>query len=345
MAFENCGEIVPGSERAYRLMLNHWPDLEQTRPQLMAGDGSDRRYFRLQSSERRVVLMELGELDQQKMRDNNLDWEAIALRLAAAGVRVPHIHARMAECGVLVIEDCGDNLFQQQVMSKLQSHDRRGVVASYRAAFAVITSFLKLQADVRDQWPQRKFDEKKLRYEMDFLHRHLLEKIPLSQGEQARFMDEVTSLVGFLIPFQRYPVHRDFHSKNLMLKGEELVVIDFQDLMMGSASYDLVSLCLDSYVPLPLALRKTLIENGLRYIERHTRISAKELRSSWRAVALQRQLKAMGSFAYLELEKKRGPYLAHLPSALETMGLIQDPRWPFLSKVLPRIIATWARSS
>ena len=119
-----------------------------------------------------------------------------------------------------------------------------------------------------------------------------------------------------------------------MLKDGSLYVIDFQDARLGPCSYDLVSLCFDSYVPLSLESRLGLVADALTMVGKtlHPRV-AKQLRESWRPMLLQRQLKALGSFAYLT-RLGRQNYLKYIPEATAILSELDlfDSRWPFLSK-------------
>jgi aminoglycoside/choline kinase family phosphotransferase len=132
-------------------------------------------------------------------------------------------------------------------------------------------------------------------------------------------------------------VHRDFHSLNVMVKNGTLAVIDFQDARIGPSAYDLVSLCFDSYVPFNNEQRMELMQNGIKHIGKKLGAEMqKEVEAHWKPMLLQRQLKAIGSFGYLTMVKKRGDYLKYVRPALATLAndLVFDQRWAFLSKDL-----------
>ena len=140
-----------------------------------------------------------------------------------------------------------------------------------------------------------------------------------------------------------YFVHRDFHSRNIMLKDEDLAVIDFQDARLGSPSYDLVSLFYDSYIPFTVEAREQLLSAAIQQLS--TTVDTKtmgRINNNWKLVLLQRQLKVLGSFAFLSLVKNKPIYQQYMPVTLDTIlySNLFDERWPFLSKTLPIKIAS-----
>ncbi|MCX6117929.1 MAG: phosphotransferase, partial [Proteobacteria bacterium] len=166
-------------------------------------------------------------------------------------------------------------------------------------------------------------------------------KRPLKGEEKIKFSNDVRSLSKFLSSGSRYFVHRDFHSRNVMVADSKIAVIDFQDARLGPVSYDLVSLCFDSYVPFSKDQRRSLIDRGIEAFEGKFGVQiADECKSQWRPMLLQRQLKAIGSFGYLTVDKHKGDYLKNVAPALETLdpNLVFDSRWPFLSGKLLEIL-------
>ena len=184
------------------------------------------------------------------------------------------------------------------------------------------------------KWQTRYFDEAKLRFELDFLFEHLLKPLNLlSPKESSTFHQECDHLAEQVAGFSQVFTHRDYHSRNIMVIKDHIGIIDFQDARIGPRSYDLVSLCFDSYVPLTMATRLELLEQGL---ERHKSITEED----WQSTLFQRQLKAMGSFGYLSLTMKKPKFSSYLkPAATILLELDQHfSNWPFISQtLLPRI--------
>lgn len=320
----------------------------------LSGDGSDRSYYRLQGPKLRVepasaqpqswVLMHLqSQQDQQALAAARYDWLNVLRSLQAAAIPCPQLVASLPQWGCLVISDCGDWRLETAVLQLERENQQAAILALYQQAFSLLASFLRLRPSCEAVWTQRAFDREKFTWELGFFQKKYLEKaagLQFTAAQAERFQEDVDSLSSFLALRPAAFVHRDFHSRNLMLQRQAnrppeqgtLVVIDFQDARLGPYAYDLVSLCFDAYVPFSYAQRCQLVAAGIAQLGQSLGAEVeKELRESWKAMLLQRQLKAIGSFAYLSLEKNKGDYLAYVAPALDSLQEVYDPRWPFLS--------------
>lgn len=314
----------------------------------LAGDGSDRSYYRLQSSSnnKSYVLMQLSGTDALALKNDHYDWIAIGSFLKSQGVLVPGLIAVLKDFGALVIEDYGDETFEQKALKALDVNDSLALEKIYEQAIGIILQFLNIRSDSSAAyppapWQTRAFDEEKLYNELIFFQNHYIKPLAptiMSDAKTMMTLDrEFRTLATFLGPLSKYFVHRDYHSRNLMYKDQSLAVIDFQDARLGAAAYDLVSLIFDSYIPLSDTLRIKLLSQVIRRSSAQLLPKVQdEIEGSWAAVLLQRQLKAMGSFGYLTLVKNRGNYLRYIKPALETLKSehIFNKKWPFISRYL-----------
>ncbi len=308
----------------------------------IAGDGSDRKFYRALLAEgggaqRSLVIMQ-GAGTLAEAASSNQRWVEVGEHLRQLGLRVPGIVEVLPQLGVVVMEDFGDRTFAEGVLSALREADREQLEGLYHQAFCQIGILLSAP---QDHWPWLKavaFDRAKFSFELSFFAQHFchtLARLKLSRAETSWFERDCTALASFLS--EQLPlagVHRDFHSRNLMLCADgALGLIDFQDMRRGPLPYDVVSLCFDSYVPLSLAQRRRLLTQGIVTITKlRPEISVEAFADEiCRAVLLQRQLKAMGSFAYLATRKGKADFLRYLKPAGETLVELYDPRWPFLS--------------
>ena len=129
--------------------------------------------------------------------------------------------------------------------------------------------------------------------------------------------------------------HRDYHSRNLMLHGDSLYIIDFQDARMGPDTYDLASLLRDAYVDLNPQQVDGLIAFFLAHKsgERHP---ADEFRRRFDLMALQRNLKALGTFGYMTTARNNTVYIQYIPRTLAYVkaNLAKYPRFARLQGLL-----------
>jgi aminoglycoside/choline kinase family phosphotransferase len=308
----------------------------------LAGDGSDRCYYRIYSPAlaRSLVLMQLSGSDAQALKDDGYDWVKIARLLDAKGIYVPRVVAAMPDHAALVIQDYGDVMLEGHIFGLAGRDDWASVRQVYRQCSDICASFLEIPTDPQASWCRRSFDAERFVWELNFfLQKYAgpVAGIQLTASEQATFAEEAQALAEELASGSHYFVHRDFHSRNIMIQDGRLAIIDFQDARLGPVSYDLVSLVFDSYVPFTGKTRNQILDDALDlYAQRLGASVRREVEEQWRPMLLQRQLKAIGSFGFLTLDKQRGDYLKYVSPALRTLeeqGVV-DARWPFLSSEL-----------
>lgn len=280
-----------------------------------SADASFRRYFRvtLARGETRIVM------DAPPDREDCRPFIEIGQRLAAAGLHVPHVYAADLDQGFLLLEDLGSLSYLAALESDPDSADRL-----YGDA---ISALVRMQAEV-DPGGLPAYDEAMLMREMRLFPDWLLERhlgIELSPAEQAMFATSCERLVESALAEPVVCVHRDYHSRNLMvLTRDNPGVIDFQDAVAGPASYDLVSLLRDCYISWPAARVEVWVA---RYLEQAraagllASVDPGRLNTAFDLMGVQRHLKAAGIFARLHHRDDKPGYLGDIP---RTLGYIVD---------------------
>ena len=303
----------------------------------LTGDGSDRSYYRVHADPQRTyVLMSLSAADTVKLAAGCYEWTDVAAVFDAAGIAYPRVVATLPKG--LLIEDCGDQTLAKALDGNAQAQ-------LFAGCFDIAANFLTITKDSGSVWTQRCFTQEAYLQEFNFFRSMFLDRalqLSLSAADSAALQRDFVAVSSFLAQYSDFFVHKDFHSRNLMVVNDRISVIDFQDACIGSPLYDLISLCFDSYMPLSLATRLELFAAGRRRIERQ--LPAAMIASNdehWAALLLQRQLKAIGSFAKLTLVTRKGNYLRYVQPALASLprDLLASSRWPFLSDTLLTIIA------
>ena len=298
----------------------------------LTGDASDRKYFRLlfQDGESIVLALYAGAIDF-----DSLPFANVAELLHAIPLPVPAIRGHSNAHGIVALQDLGDVTLQAHLGAAAATEH----AALYREAVALIELLQRRGAELRSPryLPyQVAFDVEKLTWELDFFVRHFLEAyrgVSLPAAERLALADEWARIAGELAAEPRVLCHRDYHSRNLMLHAGRLHIIDFQDARMGPNTYDLVSLLRDSYVDLTdieldeliayfLALKK-LGDSG-------------DFRRRFDLMALQRNLKALGTFGYQTTARKNPVYIQYIPRTLRyaKMNLERHARFDRLRALL-----------
>jgi hypothetical protein len=180
------------------------------------------------------------------------------------------------------------------------------------------------------------FDVEKLTWELDYFVRNFIEGyrgVVATAAAKAALAEAWTPIVEELASEPRVLCHRDYHSRNLMLNQDSLYIIDFQDARMGPDTYDLVSLLRDSYVDIKDAAIDELIAYFLALKGNQ---DAQEFRRRFDLMALQRNLKALGTFGYQTATRRNPVYIQYIPRTLRyaRMNLEKYPRFACLRELL-----------
>jgi aminoglycoside/choline kinase family phosphotransferase len=293
----------------------------------LTGDASDRRYFRLLSpGGSRVVALHAGPIDFR-----SLPFANVAELMQAMDMPVPGILDHSDDEGVLLLEDLGDVTLQAHLATAVPAER----IALYREAVSLIERLQRRgQEFAGDRYLPYAlaFDVEKLRWELDFFVTHFLEghrQIALSSEEREALAAEWTAIASELSAEPRVLCHRDYHSRNLMLHRGRLHIIDFQDARLGPDTYDLVSLLRDSYVDIAEQAVADLIAHFLALKRRGGNATggggedaaggagdAAEFRRRFDLMAVQRNLKALGTFGCQASARGNPSYIQYMPRTL-----------------------------
>lgn len=299
----------------------------------LAGDASNRRYFRIELNDTvssSVILMQLAEPEAFKQSEEavsgavhaiaELPFINIQTHLGKAGVPVPALYYYDQAAGLLYLEDFGD-LTLSEACAQAHTEDR---ATHYMQAIDVLVRMqakATSPADPRCLAFHRSFDVPLLMWEFDhFLEYGIAARkgSPIDSGDEATMRDEFRKISEILAGQPRVFVHRDYHSRNLMVAGQRLGVIDFQDALMGPATYDLASLLRDAYIALDESLIDRLIEYYLDQLQDGRRLwtTRDAFRRLFDFTSVQRNLKAAGRFVYIDRVKGNPKFLADIPRTL-----------------------------
>src|SRR3954471_10336283 len=299
----------------------------------LTGDASDRRYFRvfLHDEPAQVIAVHPAAIEFDA-----LPFVNVARLMAAMPVPVPRILGHSDGLGVIALEDLGDVTLQAHLgAASPGEHD-----ALYREAVTLIQTLQRRGADLasNDYLPYRiAFDVEKLTWELQFFLKHFLEGyrgVALADRERAALSEEFAVIAEELAAEPRVLCHRDYHSRNLMLHEARLYIIDFQDARMGPDTYDLVSLLRDSYVDLP----DSTVDELIAYFLALKGVTGEDpdFRRRFDVMALQRNLKALGTFGYQTTAKRNPVYIQYIPRTLRYVrdNIDEQPRFERLRELL-----------
>lgn len=301
----------------------------------LTGDASDRRYFRvLLRGEAPIVLA----LHQGPIAFDTMPFVSVAKLLVQVPLPVPAILHHSDALGVLGLEDLGDVTLQAHLGAATPAEH----AALYRQAVTLIARMQQRGEQLRsDAYPPYgiAFDTEKLTWEVEFFVKHYLlayRGAALSDSHRDALREEWRAIVAELAAEPRVLCHRDYHSRNLMLHRGALYMIDFQDARMGPDTYDLASLLRDSYVDLGASQVDELIAFFLALKGAAGPQDEAEFRRRFDLMALQRNLKALGTFGYMTTARSNTVYIQYIPRTISYVkaSLAKYPRLARLRDLL-----------
>jgi aminoglycoside/choline kinase family phosphotransferase len=272
---------------------------------MVSGDASFRRYFRFIDQGKSYIAV-----DAPPEFEDSRAFASVAASYLKQGVPVPLIYAIDHRLGFYCLQDFGDRLFAS-ALDPLHSH------ALYEAALSHLP---KIQSCLSTaQGPLPSFDDDLLSKEFELFSHWLLEvhlKLDLSCDELS-LIDQTFSLLRKTFFAQpQVGVHRDYHSRNLMLlENDEIGIIDFQDAVLGPITYDAASLLRDCYQTWPAALVYTWLKPW--HAKYYSQYPWAVFKYWFDLTGMQRHIKASGIFARLCHRDGKKAYLQDIPNTLQ----------------------------
>lgn len=288
----------------------------------LKGDASDRTYFRVNYFLKNLPAEKLSTIVMQLKEPNpeELDFNRMQKVLKQLEMPVPEILYYDAKRGLVFLEDGGDFHLADLAQNSLET-----IISWYRKAIdLIVTMQTRVTKNISADCPAYflEFDVKKLMWEMDFMIKHYIKGFLNNRLDHVSESNVRTALLGLcetLAKEEKVFVHRDFHSKNLMIKENGLFLLDFQDARMGPRQYDLVSLLKDSYIVLEKETRDELLKYYFKRIELEEGRNIDRLRflEIFDLMSIQRNLHAIGIFAFQYMELKNERYLGYINPTLQ----------------------------
>ena len=294
-----------------RALLEDWLKAVLDRSEISltpaSGDASFRHYWRLAQDGQTYVAMDAPPEVEDTARFVRIagDWRAL-------GLRTPAIHAWDATQGFLLLEDFGQRLY----LDALNAASADRLYGDALGALAIIQAC----APTTDL---PAYDAPFLRRELDLFRHWLVEGylgLTLSPREEAELEEALTLLIDSALEQPRVCVHRDFHSRNLMITASPSPgILDFQDAVAGPVTYDLASLLRDCYIAWPRARVEEwawgyfglAVQSGILRPEEEM-----DFLRWFDLMGVQRHLKASGIFARLLIRDGKPGYLGDIPRTL-----------------------------
>jgi aminoglycoside/choline kinase family phosphotransferase len=315
----------------------------------MPGGASTRRYFRVRLGTETAV----GVFVPQGSRAEEVDkgapggprWPFLEVRdlLASRGVDVPAVHAEDTARGWLLLEDLGDDT----LAAFLLEHPVRRQELYVRAVRDLARAQAALsELPARSLVGSRAFDQDLLLWEIQHFREWALEArgIALSGEDRAVFDRVAVHLAGRIAGWRRSFVHRDYQSRNLMVRPTGgLCWIDFQDALLGPRVYDLVALLNDSYQTFDRGFVEARLDDYAEALGFEGQGERAALGREFDLVTVQRKMKDAGRFVFIDRVKGNSGFLQFVEPTIAKVGaslarLLDDEEMRALASMLARVL-------
>ncbi len=272
-----------------------------------SADASFRRYFRVHATGETMIAM-----DAPPPQEDCTPFVKVAKLMLDAGLNVPKVIAQDLTQGFLLLSDLGDDTY----LSQLNADNAQPLYGD------ATNALIKLQlASKPNILPA--YDEALLTREMNlfpdwYIAKHLGVALQANQDAVLRASFQVLN-ANILSQGQVY-VHRDYHSRNLMVCKENPGVLDFQDAVYGAITYDLVSLLKDAYIAWD---EEQIIDWAVRYWQPAKKAGLpvpqdfSEFYRNFEWMGAQRHIKVLGIFARLYHRDGKDGYLKDMPLVMQ----------------------------
>ena len=273
----------------------------------LTGDASFRRYYRVRQGISNYIVMDCPP-EKETLRP----FIDIGRILQQNQVITPTVHAFDESLGFALLDDFGDTL----LLTELQNPDTSAQAIDTLYTQALITLAHLQKSHENSTYHLPVFDQTHMHNELALLKNWYFEgylKIALTPGE-IKLLKSTNQWLVEEISQQPYVfIHRDYHSRNIMVLKEGLGIIDFQDAMLGPVAYDLVSLLKDCYIQWPTPQVMHWLNLFYENSEYAQKLTLPDFKRAFDLCGLQRHLKVLGIFCRLSLRDNKPNYLADLP--------------------------------
>jgi N-acetylmuramate 1-kinase len=277
-----------------------------------SADASFRRYFRVHQSEQCFIAM-----DAPPPQEDCRPFVQVAEMLLAAGLNVPKVLAQDLEHGFLLLSDLGNDTY----LSKLNRDNAKSLYGD--ACQALIKMQLATQASALPAYDAALLMRELQLFPEWYVNKHL--GVTLTPAQQAIVDKTFAMLIANIEQQPKVTVHRDYHSRNLMVTQENNPgILDFQDAVIGAITYDLVSLFKDAYIRWE---EDDLMDWVVRYWQAAKKgglpvnLDFGEFYKDFEWMGVQRHIKVLGIFARLYHRDGKDGYLKDMPLVMQYLQL------------------------
>lgn len=309
--------------------------------ELMPQSGSSRKYYRLTNVHRSVI----GTYNADHRE--NIAFLGFSRHFHKMGLNVPEIIAESLKNNVYLQEDLGNtSLFDYLNEKRKKDSFPKEAIDLYKKVLEKLAVF-QFKAhqglDYSIAYPRYAFDKQSMLWDLNYFKHYFVRLSGVSFYEQD-LEDDFNTLIHFLKEAQpQYFLYRDFQSRNIMLRKDEIFFIDYQGGRRGALQYDVASLLFDAKAAIPHDIRAELLDYYITQCQKHFKLDKKEFLKYYPGFVLIRIMQAFGAYGYRGFFERKQHFLQSIPPAVKNLQWILENfklpvELPTLNKVFEQII-------
>ncbi|WP_241558285.1 RapZ C-terminal domain-containing protein [Mariniphaga sediminis] len=299
-----------------RLFEHHFQEKVETFS-MLPPSGSYRQYCRLENGNRSVIGAYNADVKE------NTAFLSFTNHFRQKGLPVPEIFAVSSDLKKYLLEDLGNlTLFDYLSETRESEGFSESIVSKYRKVLEVLPKIQITAGKDMDYsvcYPREAFDKQSMMWDLNYFKYYFLKLAKIPFDEQA-LEDDFQVFSDYLLSAPSdYFLYRDFQSRNVMLKNNDVYFIDYQGGRRGALQYDLASLLYDGKADIPQEIRSQLFGFYLAELRNYIPVNESEFTSYFNGFVLIRIMQAMGAYGFRGFYEKKEHFLKSIPFAIHNL--------------------------
>lgn len=289
--------------------------------------GSSRLYFRMEGKEGTVIGAYNADVNENKA------FFALTKHFASKGLNVPELLIVSKEQQYYLISDLGDTTLYTSLLACHLPGSEYGekMMNNFKSSLAHLVSFQTDGAEGLDFsccYPKQVFDRRSVMWDFNYFKYSFLKPVGAIFDED-KLEDDFESFANYLLDDEMdYFHYRDFQSRNIMIKDEELYFIDYQGGRRGPCLYDVASFLYQAKASIPQSQKDILFDHYLKTLSSKKKVNIDKLRERFPAFVLFRIMQTLGAYGFRGYFEHKTHFLQSIPPAINNLEQTLNSDFP-----------------
>jgi len=299
-----------------QLFENHFNE-KVDNVKMLPASGSYREYCRLTNSHRTVIGAFNSDVKE------NTAFLSFTNHFKKNELPVPEVYAISSDLKKYLLEDLGNiTLFDFLSSTREKEGFSENIVSEYKKVLKLLPKIQIVAGKNLDYsvcYPRSAFDKTSMMWDLNYFKYYFL-KLAKIQFDEQRLEDDFQTFSDYLLSADSdYFLYRDFQSRNVMLKDDEVYFIDYQGGRRGALQYDLASMLYDGKADIPESVRQQLFDLYVNELKKYIAVDETKFEAHFKGFVLIRIMQAMGAYGFRGFYEKKEHFLKSIPYALKNL--------------------------